>query len=139
MRMYTRNYVITFLFQTTPPILLTLRTILAVPIVDGIDWNTMFYHSTYGRHHYRGLFEWGFFYKEGIVPPIVINRRNYNSEPYVYVQQWAFSFRLKNLFDFLYPIITYPQNFLAVPYVDHIAWNNMIYLFLKQASHSGIF
>ncbi|CAL1526262.1 unnamed protein product [Lymnaea stagnalis] len=58
------------------------RTIMAVPVIDGIDFNTMEYTSVYGRTHHRGIFEWGFFYKEAPVPQKELSRRKYNSEPY---------------------------------------------------------
>ncbi|XP_059173884.1 N-acetylgalactosaminyltransferase 7-like [Physella acuta] len=58
------------------------RTTLAVPIVDGIDWNTMEYAPVYGRVLHRGIFEWGFFYKETAVPAKELMKRQYNSEPY---------------------------------------------------------
>ncbi|CAL1532436.1 unnamed protein product [Lymnaea stagnalis] len=70
-----------------PPLLTRIkynRTILAVPIVDVINWRNMVYYSAYGHNHqhYRGIFEWGFFYKEGIVPQRVLDQRKHPSEPY---------------------------------------------------------
>ncbi|XP_023931769.1 N-acetylgalactosaminyltransferase 7-like [Lingula anatina] len=59
------------------------RTIMAVPIVDGIDWNNFRYHSVYGSSgDHRGIFEWGFLYKESKVPDKELARREHSSEPY---------------------------------------------------------
>ncbi|ESO06887.1 hypothetical protein HELRODRAFT_191226 [Helobdella robusta] len=45
------------------------RTTMAVPTIDGIDWNDFHYSPVYNKHsHYRGIFEWGFLYKESEVP-----------------------------------------------------------------------
>ena len=70
-----------------PPLLqlviFAFRTIMAVPIIDGIDWNNFRYNPVYARHeHYRGIFEWGFLYKESKVPKKELAKRTYNSEPY---------------------------------------------------------
>ncbi|XP_046343077.1 N-acetylgalactosaminyltransferase 7-like isoform X1 [Haliotis rufescens] len=58
------------------------RTVMAVPIVDGIDWNNFRYHPVYTTNHHRGIFEWGFLYKESQVPQKELSKRAYNSEPY---------------------------------------------------------
>ena len=59
------------------------RTIMAVPTIDGIDWNTFRYSPVYqGHEHYQGIFEWGFLYKETKVPQKELNRRKHDSEPY---------------------------------------------------------
>ncbi|KAK3743182.1 hypothetical protein RRG08_064038 [Elysia crispata] len=59
------------------------RTTMAVPIVDGIDFNTMAYTPVYGADsHFSGIFEWGFFYKEKLVPQRELNKRKHMSEPY---------------------------------------------------------
>ena len=56
---------------------------MAVPIVDSIKWDTFRYSSTYGAGmHYRGIFEWGFLYKESKVPQKELQKRDHNSEPY---------------------------------------------------------
>lgn len=56
---------------------------MAVPIIDGIDWNTFRYSPVYGAgEHFRGIFEWGFLYKESRVPQKVLDMREHNSEPY---------------------------------------------------------
>ena len=58
-------------------------TIMAVPIVDGIDHDTWAYRPVYGRGTlFQGIFEWGFLYKETEVPDRELKRRQYNSEPY---------------------------------------------------------
>ncbi|XP_064622397.1 N-acetylgalactosaminyltransferase 7-like isoform X2 [Lineus longissimus] len=58
------------------------RTIMAVPIVDSISKDNMAYHASYGRGHFRGIFEWGFLYKESSVPEKELKKRIYNSEPF---------------------------------------------------------
>lgn len=69
-----------------PPLLARIaydRTIMAVPIIDGIDWNNFRYTPVYQKHeHFRGIFEWGFLYKESKVPADVLAMRAHNSEPY---------------------------------------------------------
>ncbi|XP_041353062.1 N-acetylgalactosaminyltransferase 7-like [Gigantopelta aegis] len=68
-----------------PPLLSRIaydRTIVAVPIVDSIDWKTFRFKSVYRKYNLRGLFEWGFFYKEGMVPPVELSKRKLDSEPY---------------------------------------------------------
>lgn len=57
---------------------------MAVPLVDGIDWDTMSYSSVYGSVPNRGIFEWGFFYKEAEVPLREQKQHQYASEPYKY-------------------------------------------------------
>lgn len=59
---------------------------MAVPIIDGIDSETFRYSPVYGAgQHFRGIFEWGFLYKESSVPRKVLDARKYNSEPYKWV------------------------------------------------------
>ena len=60
------------------------RKTMAVPIVDGIDWNNFEYRPVYSTVHHRGIFEWGFLYKENRVPQQELDTRQYNSEPYRY-------------------------------------------------------
>ncbi len=56
---------------------------MAVPIVDGIKWEDFTYRPTYAAgSHYRGIFEWGFLYKESHVPVTELKKREHNSEPY---------------------------------------------------------
>ncbi|KAJ8308667.1 hypothetical protein KUTeg_013541 [Tegillarca granosa] len=68
-----------------PPLLTRIknsRTRMAVPIVDGIDWDNFRYHPVYTTNHHRGIFEWGFLYKESLVPKKELDTRKYHSEPY---------------------------------------------------------
>lgn len=68
-----------------PPLLARIRydrTILACPIVDIIRWDTMAYLSAYDERPHRGIFDWGFLYKEGVVPQKVLDTRGHPSEPY---------------------------------------------------------
>lgn len=59
------------------------RTIMTVPVVDSIDWDTFAYRSTYaGGKLFRGIFEWGFLYKEIEVPDRERRKHKYGSEPY---------------------------------------------------------
>ena len=55
---------------------------MAVPTIDGIDWDNFGYHPVYSTVHHRGIFEWGFLYKESQVPQQELDRRQHNSEPY---------------------------------------------------------
>uniref|UniRef100_A0A1I8P174 Polypeptide N-acetylgalactosaminyltransferase n=1 Tax=Stomoxys calcitrans TaxID=35570 RepID=A0A1I8P174_STOCA len=69
-----------------PPLLAPIyrdRTVMTVPIIDGIDYKTFEYRSVYGsENHFRGIFEWGMLYKENEVPKREQRRRQHNSEPY---------------------------------------------------------
>ncbi|KAK7105098.1 N-acetylgalactosaminyltransferase 7-like [Littorina saxatilis] len=68
-----------------PPLLDRIRVdrkTMAVPIVDGIDWDNFQYRPVYSTVHHRGIFEWGFLYKESQVPKKELDKRAYNSEPY---------------------------------------------------------
>ena len=59
------------------------RTILAIPIIDGVDWSNFRYNPVYqGKELFRGIFEWGFLYKESKVPDTVLQEREHVSEPY---------------------------------------------------------
>ncbi|CAI9741530.1 Hypothetical predicted protein [Octopus vulgaris] len=58
------------------------RKIMAVPIVESIDWDNFRYHPVYTTNHHRGIFEWGFLYKESKVPQKELDKRTHNSEPY---------------------------------------------------------
>lgn len=56
---------------------------MAVPIIDGIDLNTFRISPTYAANeHFRGIFEWGFLYKESLVPAKELDKRQHPSEPY---------------------------------------------------------
>uniref|UniRef100_A0A182LUG0 Polypeptide N-acetylgalactosaminyltransferase n=1 Tax=Anopheles culicifacies TaxID=139723 RepID=A0A182LUG0_9DIPT len=69
-----------------PPLLAPIhrdRTVMTVPIIDGIDHKTFEYRPVYADgHHYRGIFEWGMLYKENEVPRREQKRRKHDSEPY---------------------------------------------------------
>ena len=61
----------------------TCRTILAVPFIDGIDWDNFRYRPVYQPGQlFRGIFEWGFLYKETTVPERERAKHQYASEPY---------------------------------------------------------
>ncbi|CAF0834031.1 unnamed protein product [Didymodactylos carnosus] len=55
---------------------------LAVPIVDGIEWNTLRHNPAYGGTLYRGIFEWGFLYKETEIPNRERVLMKHPTEPY---------------------------------------------------------
>lgn len=56
---------------------------MAVPIIDSIKWETFRYRPVYAEGvHFRGIFEWGFLYKESQVPPKELAKRTQHSEPY---------------------------------------------------------
>lgn len=69
-----------------PPLLAPIyrdRTVLTVPVIDGIDHKTFEYRPVYGDdRHFRGIFEWGMLYKENEVPQRELATREHNSEPY---------------------------------------------------------
>ncbi|XP_021693979.1 N-acetylgalactosaminyltransferase 7 [Aedes aegypti] len=69
-----------------PPLLAPIyrdRTVMTVPVIDGIDHKTFEYRPVYADgHHYRGIFEWGMLYKENEVPRREQKRRKHDSEPY---------------------------------------------------------
>ena len=61
------------------------RKALAVPIVDGLEWNTLEHTNIYGSSNFRGIWEWGFLYKETQVPEQELKKRKHQSEPYWYL------------------------------------------------------
>ncbi|CAF0779155.1 unnamed protein product [Adineta steineri] len=68
-----------------PPLLTRIalnRKALAVPIVDGLEWKTLEHTNIYGSSLFRGIWEWGFLYKETQVPDQELYKRKYTSEPY---------------------------------------------------------
>uniref|UniRef100_T1JGF0 Polypeptide N-acetylgalactosaminyltransferase n=1 Tax=Strigamia maritima TaxID=126957 RepID=T1JGF0_STRMM len=69
-----------------PPLLTPIyldRTVMTVPVIDGIDKDTLEYRPVYaGPTHFRGIFEWGMLYKETRIPNEEIERRKHTSEPY---------------------------------------------------------
>ena len=50
--------------------------------MDGIDWNTLEHQDIYGGALNRGIWEWGFLYKETQVPQQELTKRAHSSEPY---------------------------------------------------------
>ncbi len=69
-----------------PPLLAPIhadRRTLAVPVIDGINWDDFGINPVYARgSHSRGIFEWGMLYKENALPSKEEKRRTYHSEPY---------------------------------------------------------
>ncbi|XP_067140638.1 N-acetylgalactosaminyltransferase 7 [Centruroides vittatus] len=69
-----------------PPLLTPIylnRTVMTVPVIDGIDKDTFEYRPVYrGNVHYRGIFEWGMLYKETELPDNIAKTRKHFSEPY---------------------------------------------------------
>ena len=58
---------------------------MTVPIIDGIDARTFEYKAIYTQP-YRGIWEWGFFYKEYKVTRAEIATWPYQTSPYKYGQ-----------------------------------------------------
>jgi polypeptide N-acetylgalactosaminyltransferase len=81
-------HIVFFCFKVTnwlPPLLTRIalnRKTLAIPIVDGIEWNTLRHNTAYGGTLYRGIWEWGFLYKETELPQRERNLMKYQTEPY---------------------------------------------------------
>lgn len=66
---------------------LPLRTVMTVPVIDGIDHTTWEYRTVYQEgHHFRGIFEWGMLYKENELPEQERSKRHHDSEPYKLVE-----------------------------------------------------
>jgi hypothetical protein len=68
-----------------PPLLTRIalnRKTLAIPIVDGIEWNTLRHNTAYGGTLFRGIWEWGFLYKETELPQRERDLMKYQTEPY---------------------------------------------------------
>ena len=57
--------------------------------MDGIDWNTIEHTNIYGNSLKRGIWEWGFLYKEGDVPASEIHPRR--TEPYRSLAHYSIS------------------------------------------------
>jgi hypothetical protein len=87
-RSLTNDAFISNFFQVVnwlPPLLTRIalnRKTLAVPIVDGIEWNTLQHNPAYGGSLHRGIWEWGFLYKESELPQREKNMMKYPTEPY---------------------------------------------------------
>lgn len=73
-------------YNWLPPLLAPIhedRTTLAVPVIDGINWNDFSITPVYAAGaHSRGLFEWGMLYKEGQLPKKEEKRNSKHSQPY---------------------------------------------------------
>jgi polypeptide N-acetylgalactosaminyltransferase len=73
-------------YNWLPPLLAPIyedRTTLSVPVIDGINWDDFSITPVYAKgSHSRGLFEWGFLYKEGTLPKKEELKRSHHSEPY---------------------------------------------------------
>ena len=68
-----------------PPLLTRIalnRKTVAIPIVDGIEWNSLKHNTAYGGTLYRGIWEWGFLYKETELPTKERALMRYQTEPY---------------------------------------------------------
>ncbi|KAL7675745.1 hypothetical protein ACOME3_002010 [Neoechinorhynchus agilis] len=68
-----------------PPLLAEIsnnRRTMAIPIVDGLDWRTFQHRSIYGEQPYRGIWEWGFLYKETPVSKREYSRWDHITRPY---------------------------------------------------------
>ena len=68
-----------------PPLLTRIamnRRALAVPIVDGLEWKTLEHTNIYGSANFRGIWEWGFLYKETEIPERERSKMKYRTEPY---------------------------------------------------------
>ncbi|KAL1122097.1 hypothetical protein AAG570_003503 [Ranatra chinensis] len=69
-----------------PPLLAPIykdRTVMTVPVIDGIDHQTFEVRPVYqDGHHFRGIFEWGMLYKENELPEKEAKKRKHHSEPY---------------------------------------------------------
>ena len=51
-------------------------------MVDKIDWNNLQHKYNKNQNLARGIWEWGFFYKEINLSPEEILMRDYSSKPY---------------------------------------------------------
>lgn len=74
-------------YNWLPPLLAPIeknRKTMTVPIIDGIDSETFEYRPVYARNdqHYKGIWEWGLYYKEIEVDMQEHLRTHKVSEPY---------------------------------------------------------
>ncbi|XP_055328449.1 N-acetylgalactosaminyltransferase 7-like [Paramacrobiotus metropolitanus] len=68
-----------------PPLLAPIakdRTVMTVPVIDGIDSETYEINVQYQGQLFRGIFEWGLLYKETELPIKEKAQRRYDTEPY---------------------------------------------------------
>ncbi len=83
------------------------RKALVVPIVDKINWNTLEHSQVYPeKSRYKGIFEWGFLYKEMQLPPFYQGNNDQErfSKPYWYVFNLS-----KFVLRFIFPFETFFQ------------------------------
>ncbi|GAV03628.1 hypothetical protein RvY_14024 [Ramazzottius varieornatus] len=72
-------------YNWLPPLLAPIvrdRTIMTVPVIDGIDSETFAIQPQYQGKLFRGIFEWGLLYKETELPEKEKTRRKHETEPY---------------------------------------------------------
>ena len=80
---------------------------MTVPVIDGINWDNMAYRRVYqADKHFRGIFEWGFLYKESEVPKRELDSRTHNSEPYRLLTQYYISYFLTYYLTYYTPYYT---------------------------------
>jgi polypeptide N-acetylgalactosaminyltransferase len=69
-----------------PPLLAPIyrdRTTMTVPFIDGVDYQSFEYRPVYSPGTlFRGIFEWGMYYKETELPPAMEAEREHKSAPY---------------------------------------------------------
>lgn len=69
-----------------PPLLSEIaldRKTVAIPIVDGITWDTLEHRTVYNpEKRHTGIWEWGFLYKETVIPQEEEAKHKEVSEPY---------------------------------------------------------
>jgi hypothetical protein len=61
------------------------RKTLAVPLVDGIEWDTLKHDGYAGDTRYVGIWEWGFLYKEMPISDADFNKKARQTEPNRYI------------------------------------------------------
>ncbi len=58
-----------------------------VPFVDSLDWSSLEHRTVYQKGKlYKGIFEWGFLYKEQQLTSNDMNSLNYSTQPYWYIE-----------------------------------------------------
>ena len=61
------------------------RKTLAVPVVDGIEWDSLRHNRYSGDTRYVGVWEWGFLYKEMSISDADFERKARKTEPNRYI------------------------------------------------------
>jgi hypothetical protein len=64
-----------------------IRKTLAVPIVDGIEWDSLEHNGYSADTKSVGIFEWGFLYKEMQISDADFAKKKYPSEPTRYLEK----------------------------------------------------